>query len=134
MKVHTIQGFTAIFNTHFLLYYNVHTKRHSLRYVISTAQKTLLHEIAKSLNGSFLYTRNILLLTASHSAVHRITFFHTRLPFGPKVLPLRCNLDRPLAIFSIMLDGFFVTGLSYSGGIIFIAIGSKSKGGLPLGY
>jgi len=54
--------------------------------------------------------------------------FYTRLPLGPKLLLEKCNFDNPLAIFSIM-DDFLFKGLSYSGGIICIAIGSSSKGG-----
>lgn len=54
--------------------------------------------------------------------------FYTRLPLGPKLLLEKCNFDNPLAIFSI-IDDFLFKGLSYSGGIICIAIGSSSKGG-----
>ena len=63
------------------------------------------------------------------------THNHTRLPLGPKVL-LRCSLDRPLAIFSMTLLLFLADagGRSYSGGIMEMAMGSNSKGGLPFWY
>lgn len=61
-------------------------------------------------------------------------FFQTRLPLGPKEL-LRCNLERPLAIFSMTLLLLFFAdaggGRSYSGGIIEMAMGSSNKGGFP---
>ena len=62
-----------------------------------------------------------------------ILIFYTRLPL---ILPfVKCNLDSPLVTFSIIEVVFlWVTGLSYSGGIIWMAIGSSKRGGLPFWY
>ena len=61
-----------------------------------------------------------------------IVFFYTRLPL---ILPfVKCNLDSPLVTFSIIEVVFLWTGLSYSGGIIWMAIGSSKRGGLPFWY